>query len=111
MCYNFYTSISCEPDTQLSTCLSPCDTIPCPVLAAGEMTHQRKHTIGDTTVIPKNLLRTFWHHQPKTDSNTSVDGGYQHGLHLRGQVGDNTYNVRDDFELIHPPYYYIEHHM
>ena len=73
------------------------------------MTHQRMNTIGDTTVIPNNLLRTFWHHQPKTDSNTSVDGGYQHGLHLPGQEGDNTYYVWDDPELIHPRYYYLEH--
>ena len=26
-------SISCEPDTKLSTCCSPCDPSPCPVLA------------------------------------------------------------------------------
>ena len=73
------------------------------------MTHQRMNTIGDPTVIPNNLLCTFWHHQPKTDSNTSVDGSYQNGLHLPGQAGDNTYNVRDDPELIHPSYYYLEH--
>ena len=73
------------------------------------MTHQRMNTIGDTTVIPNNLLRTFWHHQPKTDSNTSVDGSYQHGLHLPGQEGNNTYHVRHDPELIQPRYYYLEH--
>ena len=73
------------------------------------MSHQHMNAIGDTTVIPKNLLRTFWHHQPKTDSNTSVDGSYQHGLHLPGQAGDNTYNVRDDFKLIHTRYNCMEY--
>ena len=73
------------------------------------MTHQRMNTIGDTTVIPNNSLRTFWYHQPKTDSNTSVDEGYQHGLHLPRQAGDNTYNVRDDFEFHHTRYNCMEY--
>ena len=88
LCYNFYTSISCEPDTQLSTCLSPCDTIPCPVLAAGEMTHQRKHTIGDTTIIPNNSIHTLWSHKPNTGSNIPVATDYRDGEDLSGSEGN-----------------------
>ena len=73
------------------------------------MTHQRKHTIGDTTVIPNNSLRTFWYHQPKTDSNTSVDEGYRDGVHLPEQEGDHTYHVRHDHQPIHLHHYYLEH--
>ena len=74
------------------------------------MTHQRKHTIGDTTVIPNNSLRTFWYHQPKTDSNTSVDEGYRDGVHLPEQEGDHTDHVRHDHQLVHLYHYNLEHH-
>ena len=65
------------------------------------MTHQRKHTIGDTPVIPNNSLRTFWCYKPKTDSNISVDEGYRDGVHLPEQEGDHTDHVRHDDLLVH----------
>ena len=73
--------------TPSSTCLSPCDTIPCPILAAGKMTHQRKHTIGDT--IPNNSIRTLWYHKPNTDSNIPVATDYRDGEDLSGSEGNH----------------------
>ena len=53
-------------------------------------------SIGDT--IPKTLLCTFWHHQSKTDSNTSVDGSYHKGLHLLGRARNSAHYDTNDSE-------------
>ena len=73
------------------------------------MSYQHMDAIGDTAVIPKTLLPTFWHHQPKTDSNTSVDGSYQYGLHMLGQARNSAHNDRNDSECHNIHYNCMEH--
>ena len=74
------------------------------------MTHQRKHTIGDTTVIPNNSIRTLWYHKPNTDSNIPVEEDYRDGEDLPGSEGDHPDHDRHDNQYVHFPHYSLENH-